>query len=62
MEDLIHEALRHTGRFPLLGLFIHPENRPAMRVYERWGFERYSVTYTNADNITYQSMLLRLNG
>lgn len=61
-DDLIYEAAAHEERHPLLGLFVHPEHIPAMKVYERAGFTFFSKTYINADGIEYRSMLLELKG
>ncbi|OAI45628.1 hypothetical protein AYO44_12625 [Planctomycetaceae bacterium SCGC AG-212-F19] len=61
MEHLIFEARQHASRYPLLGLYVDPRNAPAVKVYEREGFEEFSQTYTDpVDGILYKSMLLKL--
>lgn len=61
LDDLIFEATTHKERYPLLGLFVHSENKRAIRVYEKANFQRFSKTYTDpATGITYISMILRL--
>jgi GNAT superfamily N-acetyltransferase len=30
---------------PVLGLFVHPENKPAMKLYERFGFRKIGPPY-----------------
>ena len=43
---------------PILGLFVHPENKRAIKAYERAGFTLFSKTYHDkATGITYLSMI-----
>lgn len=60
LDHLIYQATLHTERTPLLGLYVHPENKKAAHVYEKAGFTPYTNTYTDADGVTYRSMLLGL--
>jgi ribosomal protein S18 acetylase RimI-like enzyme len=61
LDHLIFQAIGHTERQPLLGLFVDPRDVRAIRVYEKAGFTRFSKTYTDAaSGVTYISMLLNL--
>lgn len=61
LDHLIFQAMRHTERHPLLGLFVHPLNARAIRVYEKAGFEHFSKTYRDPETgVVYESMLLNL--
>lgn len=61
LDHLIFQAMGHTERQPLLGLFVDPRNVRAIRVYEKAGFTHFSKTYTDqASGVTYISMLLNL--
>ena len=65
MEHLKREArvfqLQHPHLLPLLGLFVHPDNEAAKRLYRRVGFVDYPQTYTDdAAGVTYQGMILAL--
>lgn len=61
LDHLIFQAMQHSERHPLLGLFIHPQNVRARKVYERAGFAPFSKTYTDSDTgDAYESMLMNL--
>lgn len=60
MADLVEEARQRHERVPVIGLYVHPDNRRAMRLYERLGFQYFHHTYRNADGIDYISMVLKL--
>lgn len=61
LDDLIFEALRHSDRRRLLSLYVHPDNRRAVRLYEGRGFERFFRTWADPETgVTYLSMLLDL--
>jgi GNAT superfamily N-acetyltransferase len=56
MQHLIGEALAWPGHPPVLGLFVHPDNHAAVRLYERFGFRPFSHTFTDqATGVTYRS-------
>lgn len=60
LDHLILEAMRCPDRAPLLGLFVHPDNLAAIRVYERAGFARFYKTWADPGGTRYPSMLLKL--
>jgi GNAT superfamily N-acetyltransferase len=61
LGHLIAEALGRTAVSPFLGLFVHPQNLRAVRVYQRVGFTPFSHTYRDkATGVVYQSMILDL--
>ena len=61
LNHLIAEAEDRCATSPLLGLFVHPDNQRAIRVYERGGFVPFSHTYTDkATGVSYRSMLYQL--
>jgi GNAT superfamily N-acetyltransferase len=61
LDHLIAEATDRTDVLPLLGLFVHPDNHRAIRLYERAGFKPFSHTYTDkATGIVYRSMIYEL--
>ncbi len=58
LDHLITEAARLSATVPVLGLFVHPENQRAIKVYERAGFQPFSHTYTDkVSGVTYRSMI-----
>lgn len=59
--DLVAEAASHTERRPLIGLYVDPENGPAIRVYERHFFELMpDITRKDDDGIQHVLMVRRL--
>lgn len=61
LQHLIAQARRHTERQPLLGLFVHPQNVPAIRLYDRIGFQPFHQTFFDPESrVTYRGMILRL--
>ena len=37
-SDLLSEARQHSSRKSLLFLYVHPDNKGAIRLYEQFGF------------------------
>jgi RimJ/RimL family protein N-acetyltransferase len=61
MRYLIAEALAWPGSLPAVGLFVHPDNHAAIRLYERFGFGPFHHVYTDpGSQVTYRSMIRRL--
>jgi len=61
LDDLTHEALQHADRLAMIGLYVHPDNAPAIRFYKRSGFTDFDKTWTDPDTgVKYPSMLLDL--
>lgn len=62
VDDLIAEAQeRQSDRLPLLGLFVHPLNEQAKRLYRRKGFRAFSKRqWVEETQAWYESMLLTL--
>ena len=62
LDHLILEAAKLVLAVPVLGLFVHPANVRACKVYERSGFQAFSRTYTDeTTGVTYRSMLRLLS-
>lgn len=59
LDHLIFEARNHTERHPLLGLFVHPSNRRAIKADTTAGFQEYFRVFLE-DGVEYKSMLLKL--
>jgi ribosomal protein S18 acetylase RimI-like enzyme len=58
LDHLITEAARLPIDVPVLGLFVHPQNQRAIKVYERAGFQQFTQTYTDkTTGIVYRSMI-----
>jgi GNAT superfamily N-acetyltransferase len=58
LDHLILEAAKLPITAPVLGLFVHPANTRAVKLYERAGFVLFSRTYTDPQTqVTYQSMV-----
>lgn len=62
IDDLIAEAQdRQVDRLPVLGLFVHPANEQAKRLYLRKGFRPYSKRqWVEETRAWYDSMILTL--
>lgn len=62
LDDLIAKAKKWEEKIRWLGLFVHPKNQGAIKLYQRHGFEWLkSVRYDHEDfNIAYPAMLLDL--
>lgn len=61
LEHLLAEAAERVNVSPLLGLFVHPANLRAVKLYQRAGFSPFHHTFT--DKITgavYHSMIYEL--
>jgi len=63
LDDLIFKAKSREQRVRWLGLFVHPDNRGAIKLYERHDFKLLKkVSYSHKDfNMTYPAMLLDLD-
>ena len=58
LDHLLSEAAWLKVDVPVLGLFVHPENKRAIKAYERAGFALFAKTYFDkATGITYLSMI-----
>ncbi|MBI3821661.1 MAG: GNAT family N-acetyltransferase [Planctomycetes bacterium] len=58
LDHLLTEAARLKIDVPILGLFVHPENKRAIKAYERAGFTLFAKTYFDkATGVIYLSML-----
>lgn len=61
LRQLIFHAVDWPGKPPALGLFVHPDNHAARKLYERFQFVPHHRTYTDpATGITYSSYVLAL--
>jgi GNAT superfamily N-acetyltransferase len=61
MRHLLDEAHPWPGQLPGVGLFVHPNNHAAIKLYERFGFRPFSHTFTDrATKVTYLGYLRRL--
>lgn len=61
LDHLRFVAEGHTERTPLLGLMVHPENKRAIRWYEKAGFVRLDGDWKHPDTgVTYWRMILGL--
>src|SRR5947209_7022351 len=45
MRHLLAEALAWPGSLPAMGLFVHPDNLAAIKLYLRFGFQDFHHTY-----------------
>jgi hypothetical protein len=63
LNHLVIEARRKLGeRQPYLGLYVHPDNRRAIRCYQRYGFTDFPHPYPHQDaGVTYLNMILLLS-
>ena len=61
MNHLVFEARKHADRQGWLGLYVHPRNEKAIRLYRRMQFRDFSQKYPHAKaGVEYPSMILRL--
>lgn len=61
LDHLIAQAAHLPISVPALGVFVHPQNQRAVKLYERAGFQPFSHTYTDkATPIMYRSMIRAL--
>jgi hypothetical protein len=58
-DHLVFEARTHTGRHPLLGLYVDPRNVRAIKAYHNAGFTDFHRHYQD-EGIEYVSMILKL--
>lgn len=62
MRHLLDEARAWPGRLPGVGLFVHPDNHAAIKLYARFGFQPFPFSYTDrTTNVTYLGYLRRLD-
>ena len=45
MRQLLLTAFQWPGEFPVVGLFVDPRNTRAIKVYKRFGFEKFDPPY-----------------
>ncbi|HEY8506143.1 MAG TPA: GNAT family N-acetyltransferase [Gemmataceae bacterium] len=58
MGHPLDEARGWPGKLPAVGLFVHPDNHAAIRLYERFGFRRFSHSYTDrSSGVTYHGFV-----
>lgn len=58
MEHLVDEATALPGQPVVIGLFVHQENKRAIRFYEKYGFTIFWRTYQDpATKTVYHSMI-----
>jgi GNAT superfamily N-acetyltransferase len=61
LDHLVAEATERSDVSPLLGLFVHPANQRAVKLYQRAGFEPFHHTFTDrTTGIVYRSMIYEL--
>jgi GNAT superfamily N-acetyltransferase len=61
MNHLVFEARKHHERQPFLGLYVHPDNGKAIRLYRRLQFEPFRQKYRDPKTgVEYMSMILKL--
>jgi GNAT superfamily N-acetyltransferase len=47
MRHLLAEAAGWPGSPSAIGLYVHPENEAAIKLYERFGFQAFHTAYTD---------------
>ena len=58
MRHLLQEADAWPGEPPAVGLFVHPSNSAAAKLYERFGFQRFFHSSTDPDTgVVYESFI-----
>jgi ribosomal protein S18 acetylase RimI-like enzyme len=61
LRHLIQEAQTWPGQPAVLGLFVHPENKAAIKLYERFGFQAYYHQYRDPNTgVIYTGYVRRL--
>jgi hypothetical protein len=61
MHHLVCEARKHPERQPFLGLYVHPDNEKAIRLYRRMNFVDFTQKCWNERaKVDYPSMILKL--
>lgn len=61
LRHLLQEACKHSNRQPFLGLYVHPQNERAIRLYRREHFEDFSQSFWHEEaGVEYLSMILKL--
>jgi GNAT superfamily N-acetyltransferase len=62
MRHLLDEASAWPGRLPGVALFVHPDNRAAIKLYERFAFRPFPHSYLDpVTKVTYPGYLRRLD-
>jgi GNAT superfamily N-acetyltransferase len=58
MRHLLTEADALPGQPPAVGLFVHPDNQAAIKLYERFGFQAFFHTFTDrTTGVIYRSFV-----
>lgn len=58
LRHLVDEASAWPGSPPAVGLYVHPENQAAIKLYERFQFRQFHHSYTDpATKMTYISFI-----
>jgi ribosomal protein S18 acetylase RimI-like enzyme len=58
LGHLLDEARNWPGQLPAVGLFVHPDNLAAIKLYERFGFLSFSHAYTDPQTgVIYRSFV-----
>ncbi len=58
LRQLVDEAGAWPGNPPAVGLYVHPENQAAIKLYERFHFHQFHQAYTDpGTNVTYISFI-----
>ena len=61
LRHLIERAEAMPRKLPLLGLFVHPDNAAAIKLYERHGFRPFNHKYRDeASGVEYRTYLRKL--
>lgn len=47
IRHLLDTAFQWPGTIPAVGLFVDPRNTPAIKLYQRFGFEKFDPPYTD---------------
>jgi GNAT superfamily N-acetyltransferase len=62
LQFLLARAQEMPDVEPAVGLFVHPDNQAAIRLYQRFGFAAYPHQYVDATTkVTYVAMVRPLN-